>query len=97
VFNSEAKALFDSSEPPDISICIYMILLFKIHAMHACQLLTNIFFVELDEVPVAMMSLGHTVSLSGAVHSVILCCARAMVSLPRVATVFRAKTVCLWP
>ena len=39
--------------------------------MYACQLLTSIFFAELDELPVAMMSLGHTVSLSGTVHSVI--------------------------
>ena len=38
--------------------------------MYAYQLLTSILFAEFDELPVAM-SLGHTVSLSGTVHSVI--------------------------
>ena len=50
---------------------LYLFLLFKIHAMHVCQLLTSIFLVELDELPVAMSpgTVYYTVTLSGTVHS----------------------------
>ena len=65
--------------------------------MHACKLLTSIFFVDVDELLLAMVSLQlyTTLALSGIVQSGILRCTGSMVNRPRVSSVFRAKTVCL--
>ena len=82
MFDSEAKILFDSSEPPGISLYLHDFII-----QNSCHAWLQTFYKHLlVELDVAMISLGT-------VHSY-LCCARSTVSIPRVFAVFRAKTVC---